>query len=211
MLFHLRLLFTLVSMLWDVDPATGKEKEPPADPKPDKPTFDDQQQQWINDRLAAERKDAEARTATRLKSEAETRATNEREQRGRDEAEKRGEFDKVKTDLETKVSDAESKLESANAELDTLRSYVESDIDTVTKAVNASDSAKLLMDWHPGDDATTPQKLDWARKAKARLPELTSTKEPYRGNGPNPKPGGGETKIDENAAVAQARRTVRPI
>ncbi len=129
-----------------------------------------------------------------------------------DKQAEQGEWKDLAEKRDADLTRAATDLESATTELETLRTYVSGDVAAITKSVkDAKDSpaAKALLDFYPGDDASALELLAWAQKAKPRLTELTSTKEPYRGNGPNPKPGAGETKIDENAAMTQARRTVR--
>jgi hypothetical protein len=195
---HLRFLLTLLSFLFlQSNPLGG---DPPKNDPPDEVKFDDKQQAKINDMLAAERKATEERVAARLKAERDEQDRKTKEQQARDEAEKRGEFDKVKTDLEGKVSTIESERDALKAEHETLSVYVKADIEAVTKAVReAKDSpaAKTLLDFHPGDDATPTQLLAWAQKAKTRLPELEAQQKQSRGSGFDPKPKDGtDVKIE---------------
>ncbi|MBA2758934.1 MAG: hypothetical protein H0U38_04500 [Chloroflexia bacterium] len=207
---HLRFLFTILSFLFlQENPPAGDppEKKDPPEPKPDEVTFDDKQQDKVNALLAAERKKTAEDTALRLKNEREAQDRKDAEAAKRKKDEEAGKFDEVRTDLEGKVSTAEADLKSATTELETLRGYVTADIEAVTKAVKESDSAKVLMDFHPGDDAAVPQLLAWARKAKARLPELDAVRERKPGHPRDPKTGINE--IDINTEVAKKAASYR--
>lgn len=122
-----------------------------------------------------------------------------------------GKWEELAATREAELTEATTKLTNAESELTTLREYVTSDLDTVAKAVReaAKDNpaAKILMEFHPGNEASTSERIAWTKRAKAQLPELT--KQTPRGNGPDPKPRG--KTIDDKQALAQTRARVRPI
>lgn len=205
----LRLLLAVLPFVWQVDPKADPD---PKDPKvdPPKPRFE-----WTEEQQAEIRRIAtkEARAAAeKARKDRDAEIEQERKDREAEQQRKKNEeagmFAEVRTALEGERDTAKTDLQAANAELDTLRDYVTSDIETVTKAVKESESAKVLMDFHPGDEASTPELLTWAQKAKARLPELASTRRSAPGNPANPPPRNTD-RIDEDAARAQSRRNVR--
>lgn len=208
---HLRFLLTLLSFLaLESTPPGGdppKKDDPPDGDPPKKVEFSEDQQREVN-RIAAKeaKKAAEAARKTR-DAEIEAERTKDAEAAQRKKDEDAGEFDKVRTALEGKVSTAESDLKTVTAELETLRTYVTADIESVTKAVASSDSAKVLMDFHPGDDASAPELLAWARKAKARLPELDAVPVRKPGHARDPKTGINE--LDINTEVAKKAASYR--
>lgn len=109
-------------------------------------------------------------------------------------AEEDGKWEELAATREAELTEVTTKLTNAESELTTLREYVTSDLDTVAKAVReaAKDNpaAKILMEFHPGNEASTAERIAWTKRAKAQLPELT--KQTPRGNGPDPRPGGKE-------------------
>lgn len=126
-----------------------------------------------------------------------------------DEAKEQGKWEELATTREAELAEATTKLTGATDELESLRTYVTADLESVAKTVKdaAKDNpaAKILMEFHPGDEATTAELIAWTKRAKAQLPSL-SAKETPRGNGHDPKPG--STGINADEAMAQARRAV---
>ena len=176
----------------------GSQPETPPKPKPSKPEFSPEQQEVLNDLLARERKAAEERTALRLKEEADAKAKAEQEAREREEATKRGEFDKVRADLETKVSTVEDERDSAVAERDALRTYFEAEYTAAVK-----DLPDVITAFKPADDAPFAEKSAWLTKAREQAAKVDTSQTP--GNRPNPSPANGEFNLQ--AAIAQARST----
>lgn len=176
-----------------VPPAGGTVVPEPAT----KPQFDDAQQKAINDMLAKERKDAEEKTALRLKQEAEAKAKAESEAREREEATKRGEFDKVRGELETKVASIEQDRNAVVTERDALRTYFDAEYATAVK-----DLPDVVTAFKPADDAPFAEKSAWLIKAKEQAAKVAVVGT-LPGNGPNPRPADG--KFDLDAAVATAQ------
>lgn len=154
-------------------------------------------------READKRAKAAEKELADLKAEAQKRADAEAAEQGKwkELAEKRD------ADLTTVTTDRDT----IKAEADTLRKYVTDDIAGVTKQVKDlkdNPSAKALLSFHPGDDASVTQLLDWAAKAKALLPDLVEETRPTTtGNGPNPKPATGT--FNRDAAIEKARQSGR--
>lgn len=173
---------------------------PPADPKPPEPPkveFTAEQQAKVNDIEARVRKDTEDRVRAALKAEADEtkRKADADAQRKRDAD--AGEFDKVRQSLESERDTAKASLDAANAELETLRTYVTADIKAALK-----DLPKALLAFDPGDDAPIQARLDWLTKAKTSATELGGERQ--RGNGPDKKPGG--NGFDLQAEITKARQ-----
>lgn len=201
MLTHLRLLVTLISMIWETSPASDGDDD---DAKPDASdvTFDDRQQAKVNALIAAERKDAEAKTAARLKADAETKAQRDREEAQRKKDEDAGEFAKVRTSLEQERDTVTAERDDLKAEHGALTSYFTAQYDAALK-----DLPDVVKAFAPAEDATFQQKSEWLTKAQDQARKLTKDRSP--GFGTVPKPATREPDIDETAAVAQARRAIR--
>lgn len=212
---HLRFLLTLLSFLFfqSTPPADDPPADdPPKDDPPAKPEFTAEQQKVINDWIAKERKKAEEDAAARIKAQADEakRKADADAERKRQEA--AGEFDQVKASLESERDSAVTERDAIKAERDRLHAYVTADVASVAKAVTdaAKDNgaAKILLGFHPGDEASVEQLLTWTEKAKAQLPELIATPAP-RGNGPNPKPADRPDPIDVKKEAARKAKALR--
>ncbi len=115
--------------------------------------------------------------------------------------------EKRDADLQT----ATRTLESATTELETLRTYVSGDVDSISKRVEAlpdSSGKKVLLKVRPSKDASVSERMSWAEMARDELPELeAATTATTRGAGPNPKPAGNH-KIDEREEVNRIRARI---
>jgi hypothetical protein len=177
-------------------------KNPPVPPvKPDKPAFDDAQQKHINDLLAAERKNAEERTEQRLKTEADKRDQDAKDQRERDEAAKRGEFDKVRTELEGKVTATETERDTLKTENDALTAYF-----TAQYATALKDLPEVITAFAPAEDASVTEKSEWLAKAQEQAAKVAGATKP--GNGPNPKPGDPQHTIEQATEQMRGRVSI---
>lgn len=118
---------------------------------------------------------------------------------------RQGEWEELATKREADLANTTTELTNATTELDSLRGYVTADLETVATAVKAAakddPTAKVLMEFHPGEEASTAELIAWTKRAKAQLPELATGKKP--GNGPNPTPATGA--FDKEAAIQKAR------
>jgi hypothetical protein len=129
----------------------------------------------------------------------------------RKEAEKRaaeqGKWEELAGQREADLTETTTKLQTAETELASLRAYVTADVAEVAKAIKeaakTNGAAKVLLDVHPGDDASTAALLAWAEKAKAQLPEMTE-REPVRGNGAGPKVHDGTRNLTAALQAAKA-------
>lgn len=178
----------------DGNPGGGTPPESP--PKEEKVTFSPEQQQYLNNLLAAERKEAEEKTALKIKADADLKAQSEREARERDEAAARGEFDKVRTDLESKVTTIEGERDALAGEAESLRTYFDAQYTAALK-----DLPDVITAFKPADDASFSVKADWLSKAKEQAVKVGKMQTP--GNNPNPSPANGT--VDHNAEVAKAK------
>lgn len=123
------------------DPVEKPEADPNPtdDPKPPEPsvTFTAEQEAEINRRMAATRKATEADVKKRFETEAEERKRLAAEQAERDKQIAAGEFDKVKADLEAKLTAATTDIESHKARADRaialLAGRVEEQVKTLTE------------------------------------------------------------------------------
>ncbi len=107
-----------------------------------------------------------------------------------DKQAEQGEWQKLAEKREASLNETTTNLESATTELETLRAYVSTDVETVTKQVKElkdDPAAKVLLKFHPGDDASVPALLAWAKEAKAGLADITTKQRP-RGSGFDPTP-----------------------
>lgn len=214
-MFALRILPFLLSLALQANPPAGDPPEDPPAADPPKPKASkpegvtDEIQEWVSALVARETKAAKAQA----KADASAAMEEARKQREADAQRKKqeeaGEFDKVRTGIEQERDTAKAELDAAAAELETLREYTKADIAAVEKQVKDTPSAKVLLDFHPGEEATVPQLLAWAAKAKAGLPELQKAGG-APGNRHNPKPGG-PTGINEQQEVARIRSRISPL
>jgi len=152
------------------------------------------------------RKAAEKTARDTTKELADLKAANAKADE--DKQAEQGKWQELAEKRDADLQTATKTLESANGELETLRTYVSGDVESITKAVKAakdSPAAKALLDFYPGDDGSALELLAWAQKAKPRLSELDTTNATTRGAGPNPKPATGH--FDKDAALARARQT----
>lgn len=176
---------------------SGDPGQPPADPpKPPKVEFTPEQQQHLNNLLAAERKATEEKTALKLKADADAKAKAEEEQRERDAAEKRGEFEQVRKDLESKVESVTGERDALAGEADALRSYFDAQYTAALKEL-----PEVVTAFKPDDDASFAEKSAWLIKAQEQAAKVAKGQAP--GNHPNPNPASG--KFDLDAEVAKAR------
>ena len=160
--------------------------------------FDARQQEKVNDLIAAERKRTEEATAARIKAEADEKQRKADADAKRKRDEDAGEFDKVKQSLEAERDEAKASLETATAELDTLRAHVNGDIDAALK----DDAFKPFLRFDPGKDALIATRLKWLADARKSIDDMP--KDRQRGNGPDKKPAHGE--FDLQAEIARARQ-----
>lgn len=164
-------------------PSGNPPATPPADPpKPEEVMFDEKQQKKVNDLIAAARKKAEEDTAAKLIADAEAKKKADDEQRERDEAAKRGDFDKVRTELEGKVTTIEGERDSLKTRVETLEKLAS---DRLTALL--ADIPKEIAELGPDESTPIEKRLEWAEKA-AKAAGVTAPKSP--GNGPNPPPAG---------------------
>lgn len=176
----------------------GPDDTPPAPPKEEKVTFTPEQQQHLNNLLAAERKDAEEKTALKLKAESDAKAKAEKEQQERDEAEKRGEFDKVRSELEGKVSSTEQERDALASEKDLLQGYFDRQYAAALKEL-----PEAILAFKPADDANVETKTKWLETAQEQASKLAKLQKKPGGNPPNPKAANGDVEIP--SAVPKTR------
>lgn len=217
LLRHLRLLLMLPFLVLQSTPPAGDPSagNPAAGdpPKNDPPASDPPLGESGERALRAERdarKDAESRAKT---AEAELKKLKDAAQERADkEAEEQGEWQKLAGQREADLKAANESVTSLTAEVDQLSAYVRDDIATVhkqvTDAAKANGTAKVLLDFHPGDEAAIADLIAWTAKAKAQLPDLTAPAG-KEGNTPNPKAGKDQIDIKQEAAKARARGTYR--
>lgn len=179
---------------------TATQINPPAPPKQEKPEFTPEQQEALNALLARERKDAEERTALRLKQEADAKAKAEQEARDHDNAAARGEFDKVRADLESKVALAEGERDALATEAETLRAYFDGQFQAAL-----ADLPEAILAFKPAEDADVSTKTAWLTKAQEQAKKLSASQ--TSGNHPNPKAASG--KLDIQTEVARAKSSGR--
>lgn len=151
----------------------------------------------------------------RRKAEADAKALKERldkieadaRKEADEKAKKQGEWQELAEKRDADLTEATSKLTNATTELESLRTYVTADVEAVAKTVRdaAKDvpAAKILMEFHPGDDASTADLITWTKRAKAQLPELTATESKRPGNGPNPNPSDGNDDAEVESPISK--------
>lgn len=200
-LFRLFLMLVHLLPLMAEGESSESSEDTSEDVKPKPPTFTDEQQRFMNDRLAAERKEAERKTADRIKTESTKQAENDKAERDRKQSEDAGKYEEAKTALTNERDTAVSERDTLKTEVETLRIYVTGDIDAALK----DDTYKPFKRFDPGADAPIADRLKWLADAKAAIAE--TPRKMTSGNGPNPPIT--STTVDEDAARAQARRTVR--
>lgn len=114
-----------------------------------------------------------------------------------DKQAEQGKWQELAEKREASLNETTTNLESATTELETLRAYVSTDVETVTKQVKEikdDPAAKVLLKFHPGDDASVPELLAWAKEAKAGLADITTKPKP-RGSGFDPTPSDRRGKV----------------
>jgi hypothetical protein len=184
-----------------VDPA--KTEEPakvaatPKVDKSDKVEFNEAQQQKFNDAIAAVRKTTEETIRAAIAAEAEAAKQKADEDKAREEAEKRGEFDKVKTELETKAKTAEDALKTTTDELTNLREFFTEHVKSQTK-----EWSKELKDLLASPDAPVKDQVAQMTKLQKIADDLK--KATGRGNGPDPEPAN-KDKVDVKSPIPAAQ------
>lgn len=151
-------------------------------------------------KLSRERREARERARN-----AEARlAELEAKQREADEA-KAKEEGRYKELLEQREAD----LTATATERDALKGEVEVLTEYFTSQYNAAlkELPDVITAFAPDEDAPFAEKSAWLTKAQEQAKKVQADKTP--GHLPNPKPSRGQ--VDEKAALAHVRRTVRPI
>jgi hypothetical protein len=162
-----------------------------------------EQQDEIN-RIAAEtRREAAEKARRELEAENERKRQQEEEKREQEEAVKRGEFDKVKGALESKLQEAEGKVEALSSENEILRKFYDSTI-----KAELDDMPDFIKEFDPGEEASIEDRFNWFEKARVQTAKY------YEQQGQKPRRPGNRTPKTPSAPNnddirQQARRELR--
>lgn len=148
------------------------------------------------------RKSIAADIRRQLQDEQAAEAAKADEKRKQDEAAARGEFDKVRTELEGKVTSAESERNALKGENDLLTEYFNAQFAAALK-----DFPESIVAFAPAEDASFADKKAWLVKATEQAAKVGGEAKP--GNRPNPKPGTGERTVTKEQQAAVDRQYAR--
>lgn len=188
------------------NPAGGATGEPAKPSEPAKPKFEwtPEQQAEINRIAAEERRTAEQSAKAKLEQDLTEKKRQEDEAREREEATKRGEFDKVKSDLESKVVTTEERAKTAEGQVKFLREFVDKTLEREIEEL-----PEVLRKFDPGTDADLQARLNWLETAREAAKEIEPTTPTAPGNRPPKRPSNNAPDREDTKKSLRQSRTGR--